>query len=138
MAGTCRPSPPRTAGRSGSHRSGPGGEHDTTCARHHGLLDPLDRIAAERHMPTLVDLVYENAGNGFRHPHKKPVGGGPTEAQQTYNKVIRGVHGVCERANSLPKTAFEALRRVSLDPSRITQIAAAALVLLRLGYDRTI
>ncbi|MDT0470513.1 IS5/IS1182 family transposase, partial [Streptomyces sp. DSM 41699] len=35
-------------------------------------------------------------------------------------------------------TTFKALRRVSLDPSRITQIAAAALVLLQLEYDRTI
>jgi hypothetical protein len=67
---------------------------------------------------------------------KKPAGGNLTEAQQTYNKVIRGIHGVCERANSLLKTIFKALRRVSLDPSRITQIAAAALVLLQLEYDR--
>ncbi|MGW1530430.1 transposase family protein, partial [Streptomyces sp. NPDC002159] len=61
-----------------------------------------------------------------------------TEAQQTYNKIIRGIHGVCERANSLLKTTFKALRRVSLDPSRITQIAPAALVLLQLDYDRAI
>jgi hypothetical protein len=116
----------------------PGREHDTTCARHHGLIDALNRIAAELDMPTLADLGYENAGDGFRHPHKKPAGGELTEVQQTYNKVIRGIHGVCERANSLLKTTFKALRRVSLDPSRITKIAAAALVLLQLEYDRTI
>lgn len=116
----------------------PGREHDTTCARHHGLTAALDRIAAELGMPTLVDLGYENAGPGFRHPVKKPAGGELTEAQQTYNKVIRGIHGVCERANSLLKTTFKALRRVSLDPSRITKIAAAALVLLQLEYDRII
>ncbi|TWG03605.1 transposase family protein [Streptomyces brevispora] len=89
-------------------------------------------------IPTLVDLGYENADDGFRHPVKKPAGGKLTEAQQTYNKVIRGIHGVCERANSLPKTTFTALRRVSLDSSRITKIAAAALVLLQLEYERTI
>lgn len=116
----------------------PGREHDTTCARHHGLLDALNTLAAELGVPTLVDLGYENTGDGLRHPVKKPAGGELTEAQQTYNKVIRGVHGVCERANSLLKTTFKALRRVSLDPSRITQIAAAALVLLQLEYDRTI
>ncbi|GAA3871578.1 IS5-like element IS470 family transposase [Streptomyces lacrimifluminis] len=116
----------------------PGREHDTTCARHHGLVDALNRIAAELDMPTLVDLGYENAGDGFRHPVKKPAGAELTEAQQTYNKVIRGIHGVCERANSLLKTTFKTLRRVSLDPSRITKIAAAALVLLQLEYDRTI
>jgi hypothetical protein len=26
-------------------------------------------------MPTLVDLGYENVGDGFRHPAKKPAGG---------------------------------------------------------------
>jgi hypothetical protein len=45
---------------------------------------------------------------------------------------------VCERANFLLKTTFKALRRVSLGPGRITQVAAAALVLLRLEYGRTI
>ncbi|MFJ8795999.1 transposase family protein [Streptomyces sp. NPDC102462] len=116
----------------------PGREHDTTCARHHGLIDALTHLADQLGTLTLVDLGYENAGDGFRHPVKKPAGGELTEAQQTYNKVIRGIHGVCERANSLLKTTFKALRRVSLDPSRITQIAAAALVLLQLEYDRTI
>lgn len=66
-------------------------------------------------MPALVDLGYENAGTGFRHPRKKPAGGELTEAQQTYNKVIRGIHGVCQRANSLLQTTFKALRKVSLD-----------------------
>ncbi|MER5915015.1 transposase family protein [Streptomyces sp. NPDC001982] len=116
----------------------PGREHDTTCARHHGLVDALNRLADQLGIPTLVDLGYENAGAGFRHPVKTPAGGELTEAQQTFNKVIRGIHGVCERANSLLKVTFKTLRRVSLDPSRITQIAAAALVLLQLEYDRTI
>ncbi|MGI5507895.1 HARBI1 family protein [Streptomyces sp. CA-106131] len=116
----------------------PGREHDTTCARHHGLVDALNRLADQLGTLTLVDLGYENAGDGFRHPVKKPAGGELTEAQQTFNRVIRGIHGMCERANALLKTTFKALRRVSLDPSRITQIAAAALVLLQLEYDRTI
>jgi hypothetical protein len=116
----------------------PGREHDTTCARHHGLIDALNRLADQLGTLTLVDLGYENAGDGFRHPVKKPAGGELTEAQQTFNRVIRGIHGMCERANALLKTTFKALRRVSLDPSRITQIAAAALVLLQLEYDRTI
>jgi hypothetical protein len=116
----------------------PGRERDTTCARHHGLIEALNRLADQQAIPTLVDLGYENAGNGFRHPVKKPAGGEPTEAQQTLNKVIRGIHGICERANALLKTTFKALRRVSLDPSRITQIAAAALVLLQLEYDHII
>ncbi len=110
----------------------PGREHDTACARHHGLIDALNRVAAQLGVPTLVDLGYENAGDGFRHPVKKPAGGELTEAQQTYNNVIRSIHGACERANSLLKTTFKPLRRLSLDPGRSTQIAAAALVLLQL------
>lgn len=36
--------------------------------------------------------------------------------------VICGIHGIAERANSLFKTTFKALRRVSLDPASITRI----------------
>ncbi len=53
-----------------------------------------------------------------------------------YNKVIRGVHGIGERANSLLKTTFKALQRVSLCPWRIGAITKAALVLLHLEHDR--
>lgn len=50
----------------------------------------------------------------------------------------RSIHGVCERAGSLLKLTFKALLRVSPDPNRITEIAAAAFVLLRLEHCRTI
>lgn len=95
----------------------PGREHDTACARRHGLVDALNRSAAALDLPTLVDLGYENAGGGFRRPAKKPAGGELTEAQLTYNKVVRNIHGACARANSLLETTFKALRRVGLDPA---------------------
>ena len=53
---------------------------------------------------------------------------------QAFNKVIRGIHGVAERANALLKVTFKALRGVSLDPAAITRIARAALVLLQLEH----
>ncbi len=115
----------------------PGREHDTTCARTHGLIGALNRLAATLDIPTLTDLGYENAGDGFRHPVKKPQGGEPDLEQQTFNKVIRGIHGVAERANALLKVTFKALRRVSLDPGSITRIARAALVLLQMEHGRT-
>jgi DDE superfamily endonuclease len=59
------------------------------------------------------------------------------EEHRAYNALIRGVHALAERANSLLKTTFKALRRVSLDPNRIGAIVKAALVLLHLEYDRT-
>lgn len=115
----------------------PGREHDITCARTHGLIDALNRLAAALDLPTLTDLGYENVGPGFRHPVKKPQGGELTEHQQAFNKAIRGIHGVAERANALLKVTFKALRRVSLDPAAITRIARAALVLLQLEHGRT-
>jgi hypothetical protein len=115
----------------------PGREHGTTCARAHGLVDALNRLAATLGIPTLTDLGHENAGPGFRHPVKEPKGGELTEEQRTLNAIIRGVHGVAERANVLLKVTFKALRRVSLDPASITRIARAALVLLQLEHGRT-
>lgn len=115
----------------------PGREHDMTCARIHGLLEVLTAVAGQG-LLTLADLGYEGALEGFRIPIKKPKGGELTENQKIFNKVIRGIHGVGERANTLLKTTFKALRRVSLDPSRITQITAAALVLLQLEYGRLV
>ena len=44
---------------------------------------------------------------------------------------------LAERGNSLLKTTFKALRRVTLCPWRIGAITAAALVLLHQQHDRT-
>ncbi|GGR77441.1 hypothetical protein GCM10010169_22120 [Micromonospora fulviviridis] len=115
----------------------PGREHDTTCARTHGLVDALNRLASTLDIPTLTDLGYEYAGDGFRHPVKKPKGSELDDEQQAFNSIIRAVHAVAERANALLKVTFKALRRVSLDPSGITRLARAALVLLQLKHGRT-
>ncbi|MFI6359158.1 transposase family protein [Streptomyces sp. NPDC050743] len=114
----------------------PGREHDTTCARAHGLVDALNRLAATLGIPTLTDLGYENAADGLRHPVKKPKDGELADCDKAFNAVSRGVHAVAERANALLKVTFKALRRVSLDPAAITRIARAALVLLQLEYAR--
>jgi hypothetical protein len=76
----------------------PGREHDATCARTHGLVTALNRLATTLDVPTLTDLGYENAGDGFRHPVKKPKGGELTEDAKAFNSVIRGIHGGAERA----------------------------------------
>ncbi|WP_435875720.1 HARBI1 family protein [Nonomuraea jabiensis] len=116
----------------------PGREHDLTCARTHGLAEALSRTATETALITLTDLGYEGAREMFRMPFKKPKDGRLTEPQRAFNQLLRGVHGVGEWANTLLMTTFKALRRVSLDPSRITQIAAAAFVLLQLEHGRTV
>ncbi len=116
----------------------PGREHDTTCAKAESkLLPALEQVAADQGLLTLTDLGYENLSSAMRHPVKKPAGGELTDGRKAYNQLIRGVHGVAERANSLLKTTFKALRRVSLDPWRIGAITRAALVLLQLEHGRT-
>jgi hypothetical protein len=44
---------------------------------------------------------------------------------------------LCERGNSLLKTTFKALRRVSVCPRKIGSIVAAALVILHIEHGRT-
>jgi hypothetical protein len=115
----------------------PGREHDTTCAKAAaGLMAALEQAAAQQ-MPTLTDLGYEGlAGPALRMPIKKLKGVELKEDQRQYNLLVRGVHAIAERANSLLKTTFKALRRVSVCPWRIGAIAKAAIVLLHLEYGR--
>ena len=115
----------------------PGREHDSTCAKAATeLLPVLELFEDEYRTPTLTDLGYQNLSPAIRHPHKKPKNGELTEDQDTYNKVIRGVRAVSERANALLKETFAALQKVSLDPWRIGAIVKAALVLLHLEHGR--
>ena len=115
----------------------PGREHDTTAAR----ADPelLTQIAAwvDDGQLGLADLGYEGEAETLRIPIKKTAGADLTCGQQAYNAVHGALRCLGERANSLLKTTFKALRRVSLCPWRIGDIAAAALVLLHHEHDRT-
>jgi hypothetical protein len=114
----------------------PGREHDTTCAKADPQLLPALQAVDAGGMPTLTDLGYEGLSTAIRHPVKKPKGHDLGDEHQAYNALIRGVHALAERANSLLQTTFKALRRVSLDPGWIGAIVKAALVLLHLEHDR--
>lgn len=107
-----------------------------TCARTHGVIEALAEV--REHLAGLADLGYEGAADILRVPVKKTKGKRLTDDQKTYNKLIRGIRGIGERANALLIMRFKALRRVSLDPWRIGAIIAAALVLLHQENDRTI
>jgi hypothetical protein len=119
----------------------PGREHDVTCARAHpNLLPTLDTWSAERDRVVLADLGYEGENDRLVCPIKTPakVGGQVlTVEQRTINVLHSATRAVAERGNSLLKTTFKALRRVSLCPWRIGAITAAALVLLHIEHDRT-
>lgn len=109
----------------------PGSTHDITAARAHclGQLYP----AAAHGLPTLADKGYTGAGIGIHVPlrgHNLAVGNRAT------NLLITALRAPCERANALLKSTFKALRRVTLCPWKITDIAAAALVILTLQRGR--
>jgi len=70
-------------------------------------------------------------------PIKKPADGALTDDQRQHNWLQAYARARAEQANSLLKTTFKALRRVSLSPDAIGKIVAAALVLLHVEHDRT-
>lgn len=115
----------------------PGREHDTTCARaHEGLLDAVDQWRDPVHV-VLADLGYEGENARLNCPYKAPAGGGLPIDHRAYNALHSATRALAERGNSLLKTTFRALRRVTLCPWRIGAITAAALVLLHHDNDRT-
>jgi hypothetical protein len=70
-------------------------------------------------------------------PIKHSSGHRLTTDQRTVNLLHAATRASAERDNSLLKTTFKALRRVSLCPWRIGAITAAALVLLHHQHGRT-
>lgn len=115
----------------------PGREHDTSAAR----ADPnllariTDWISDGAH--ALADLGYQGELETFTIPIKKPKDGQLTVDQQAYNAIHGALRCLGERANSLLKTTYRALRRYRGCPWRLGNIAAAALVLLHHEHGRT-
>jgi hypothetical protein len=68
---------------------------------------------------------------------KKPKGGKLTTAPKQHNWLQAHARARAEQANAVLKMTFKALRRVSLDPNKIGDIVAAALVLLHVEHART-
>lgn len=115
----------------------PGREHDTTAARADpDLLTLITTWVGDGH-PSLADLGYEGEPDIFTIPIKKPKGRNLTVDQQTYNAVHGALRCLGERANSLIKTTYKALRRYRGCPWRLGGIVAAALVLLHHENNRT-
>jgi DDE superfamily endonuclease len=118
----------------------PGREHDVTCARTHLELLPALQMWSDEARVALADLGYEGENQRLVCPVKKPSKASGQELsvdQRTLNVLHSATRALAERGNSLLKTTFKALRRVSLCPWRIGAITAAALVLLHIEHDRT-
>ena len=115
----------------------PGREHDTTALRtHRQALPLLDQWADDAHA-VLGDLGYQGEREALTTPIKTPAGRRLTTDERCINLLHAAIRAPAERGNSLLKTTFKALRRVSLCPWRIGAITAAALVLLHHMHDRT-
>jgi len=103
----------------------PGREHDTTATRAHTEILPA-LTDAGTDLRTLGDLGYEGLADTVTVAFKRPKNGGLLLVHQQFNK-----------ANSLLKMSFRALRNISLNPWRIGKIVAAALVILHTEHNRT-
>ena len=115
----------------------PGREHDTTALRIHAEVLPLLGEWTDQAHAVLADLGYEGERAALTTPIKHPSGRRLSSDQRTVNLLHAATRAPAERGNSLLKTTFKALRRVSLCPWRIGAITAAALVLLHREHGRT-
>jgi hypothetical protein len=115
----------------------PGREHDTTALRANPEALPLLAEWTDEDHVALADLGYQGERAALTTPIKKTSDAPLTDDQRTVNLLHAAVRAPAERGNSLLKTTFKALRRVSLCPWRIGAITAAALVLLHHMHDRT-
>ena len=115
----------------------PGREHDTTALRAHAEALPLLAAWTDTDPAALADLGYEGERAALTTPIKKTSEAPLTDDQRTVNLLHAATRAPAERGNSLLKTTFKALRRVSVCPWRIGAVTAAALVLLHHMHDRT-
>jgi hypothetical protein len=106
----------------------PGSVHDLTAARIHAL--PALYPAAAHGLPALADPGYDGAGIGIHIPVRQPAGGRELDiGTRTRNALLRSLRCLGERGFALLTARWQALQHVTASPSRIGDIARAALVL---------
>jgi DDE superfamily endonuclease len=104
----------------------PGKTHDLTAAREQ-VLDIIRPYL--KAMPLLADPGYEGAGHGVYTAVKKPSGGaGPDLSTRTCNALQRSLRCLGERGFALLPQRWKTLQHVTVSPSKIGDIAKAALV----------
>lgn len=112
---------------------GPGHLHDLTVARQAGVTGALNWSASQLDLPALADSGYEDAGHGIKVPIKAPSGGQVLAPDnQTYNTVLKATRCLGERSFALLIGRWRALKRITVSPDRIGELAQAALVLTRM------
>jgi len=107
--------------------------HDITAARIHAL-PALYRTAAQK-LPTLADPGYEGAGIGILMPVKQPHDGRELDiSARTRNALQRSLRCLGERRFALLTGRWRTLHHITASPSKISDIARAALVLTHFEY----
>jgi hypothetical protein len=113
----------------------PGSVHDITAARIHAL-PALYRAAAE--LPTLADPGYDGAGIGIHIPVRQPADGRELDIDtRTRNALQRSLRCLGERGFALLTQRWHTLQHITASPSRIGDIARAALVLTHFEHGYT-
>ena len=111
----------------------PGSVHDITAARIHAL--PTLYWAAAADLPTLADPGYDGAGIGVHIPVKQPADGRELDiGTRTRNAIQRSLRCLGERGFALLTGRWRTLQRITASPSKIGDIARAALVLTHFEY----
>jgi hypothetical protein len=111
----------------------PGSVHDITAARVHAF-GALYAAAADG-LPTLADPGYDGAGIGIHIPVKQQPGGRDLDINnRTRNALQRSLRCLGERGFALLTQRWRALQHITASPSRIGDIARAALVLTHFEY----
>jgi hypothetical protein len=106
----------------------PGSVHDITAARAHAL--PALYRAAATGLPTLADPGYDGAGMGIHMPVKQPPDGRDLDiSTRTRNAIQRSLRCLGERGFALLNQRWRTLQHITASPSKIGDIARAALVL---------
>ncbi len=114
----------------------PGSVHDLAAARVHAF--PALYRAASLGMPALADAGYTGAGAGIKIPFKEPRGTGEGTCldidNRAYNKLLRSVRCLGERAFALLTQRWRTLQHITASPSKITRITRAVLTLVHFEH----
>ncbi len=110
----------------------PGNVHDITAARELVLAVLRPYL---KDMPCLADPGYEGAGHGVHTPVKQPTDGSELDiSTRTRNALLRSLRCLGERGFALLCERWKTLQHVTMSPSKIGDIARAALVLVHFEH----
>jgi hypothetical protein len=111
----------------------PGSVHDITAARRHALTMLYQAAAAG--LPALAGPGYDGARIGILIPVRQPADGRELDiSTRTRNAIQRSVRCLSERGFAPLTGRWRTLQHITASPSKIGDIARAALVLTHFEY----